>query len=403
MRIMGHKADQAGVSSKDVCGTSARKPLSRRIVISTIRITGVLVFLFIAGCYFVAQPGFKSNTPSSMTADSTRLRADVKMMSETFHPRDWQNVENLNQCADYLAQELEKAGASVEFQDYAALGRDYRNVIGRFGVGSARKIIVGAHYDSCGHTPGADDNASGVAGLLELARLIGADPPDLEIELVAYTLEEPPFFSSPMMGSAIHAGSVADDRERINGVIVLEMIGYYSDEPGSQGYPLPLMKAFYPDRGDFITVVSRWDQGDWIKSVKSSMKGATPLPVYSFRGPQSLPGIGFSDHRNYWPQDIPAVMITNTAFHRNTAYHTSRDTADRLDYTRMGMVVVGVYEAIRRISAQGNALKSIHKFRRKFATLHPTPQRGIPNVAGGGENRNPRNINPKNSAPRRVA
>ena len=319
---------------------------------SLLRITGILVFLFVTGCYLVAQPSLKSNPASAMTADAARLRADVEMLSVTFHPRDWQNIENLNRCADYIAGEMTEAGATVEFQDYEALGRSYRNVIGRFGAGKARKIIVGAHYDSHDDTPGADDNASGVAGMLELARMIGADPPDLEIELVAYPLEEPPFFRSAMMGSAVHAASVADEKERTIGVIVLEMIGYFSDEPGSQGYPLPLMKLFYPGRGDFITVVSRWDQGAWIKTVKTGMKGATPLPVYSFRGPQGLPGIDYSDHRNYWPHDIPALMVTNTAFYRNTAYHTPRDTADRLDYERMGMVVVGVYEAIRNAAAK---------------------------------------------------
>lgn len=319
---------------------------------SLLRITGLLAFLLVTGCFLVSQPTLKSNSPSAMTADAARLRTDVEMLSVTFHPRNYENEENLNRCADHIAAEMREAGAAVEFQDYEAIGRNYRNVIGRFGAGKERKIIIGAHYDSCDDTPGADDNASAVAGMLELARMIGANPPDLEIELVAYTLEEPPFFRSPMMGSAIHAASVADEKERIIGVIVLEMIGYFSDEPGSQGYPLPLMKAFYPSRGNFITVVGRWDQGAWIKSVKSGMKGTTPLPVYSFRGPQGLPGIDFSDHRNYWPHDIPALMVTNTAFHRNTAYHTSRDTADRLDYQRMGMVVVGVYETIRREAEQ---------------------------------------------------
>ena len=327
--------------------TPPPKPLARRILNPLLRITGLLVFLLVTGCYLVAQPTFRSNQPSAMKADAARLRADVETLSVDFHPREWQHVENLNRCADYIADQMRKAGATVEFQDYEAIGRDYRNVIGRFGQGKPRKIIIGAHYDSCDHTPGADDNASAVAGLLELARMIGTKPPDLEIELVAYTLEEPPFFSSPMMGSAIHAASVADQKDRILGVIVLEMIGYFSDEPGSQTYPLPLMKAFYPGRGNFITVVSRSNQGAWIQEVKTSMKGATPLPVYSFRGPQKLPGIDFSDHRSYWPHDIPSLMVTNTAFYRNTAYHTANDTADRLDYDRMGMVVVGVYEAIQ--------------------------------------------------------
>lgn len=326
------------------------KSLARRMMGPAARVMLMLVVVFMSGCYFIAQPTMRSNEVSKASADPAALRAHVVALSETFHPRDWESLDNLNRCADYIADHLKKTGAKVEFQDFTVEGNTYRNVIGRFGVGKERKIIVGAHYDSCGETPGADDNASGVAGLLELARLIGGNPPDAEVEFVAYTLEEPPFFSGPQMGSAIHAQSVAGEKERIAGVIVLEMIGYFSDEPGSQSYPLPILKACYPDRGDFITVVSRWDQGAYIKQLKSAMKGSTDLPVYSFRGPEALPGVDFSDHRNYWPHDIPAAMITNTAFHRNKAYHTPHDTADRLDYDRMSKVVVAVYEAIREMT-----------------------------------------------------
>jgi len=292
----------------------------------------------------------RSNRPSTKTADPAKLREHVVALSQTFHPRDWEHPANLDRSADYIRDHLQKTGAKTEFQDFMVEGQRYRNVIGKFNEGKKRKLIIGAHYDSCAHTPGADDNASGVVGLLELARLIGEDPPDAEVELVAYTLEEPPFFGGPEMGSAIHAKSVASQKSRITGVIVLEMIGYFSDEPGSQRYPIPLLKAFYPNRGDFITVVGRWDQGGLIREIKSAMKGSTDLPVFSFRGPESLPGVDFSDYRNYWPYGIPAAMITNTAFYRNKAYHTAADTADRLDYKRMGKVVVGVYDAARHLT-----------------------------------------------------
>jgi hypothetical protein len=323
----------------------------------------MLAVIIVAAYCSIAQPTMKSNSPSETSSEKQdpatspkvstgpgRLREHVLALSETFHPRDWENPANLDRCAEYIADHLRQAGAAVEFQEFKVEGNTYRNVIGRFGVGKQRKIIVGAHYDSCGEKPGADDNASGVAGLLELAKMIGKEPPDAEIELVAYTLEEPPFFGGPQMGSAIHAKSVAGEKERIAGVIVLEMIGYFNDEPGSQSYPVPALKWLYPDRGNFITVVSRFDQGSLVKKLKNSMKGATKLPVYSFRGPESLPGVDFSDHRNYWPHGIPAAMITNTAFYRNKAYHTSEDTADRLDYDRMNMVVVGVYEAVRDLT-----------------------------------------------------
>lgn len=327
--------------------TPPKRSLCHRLFWSAFRICSVLAMLLMAGCYLVAQPSMRSNEPSSKKADETKLKKHVHTLSRTFYPRNSDNVANLNRCADYIAGHLRESGAKVEFQDYTVDTLPYRNVIGRFGVGKPKKIIIGAHYDSCLNTPGADDNASGVAGLLELARLIGKNQPNCEVELVAYTLEEPPFFAGTQMGSVIHADSVASEKDRIIGVIVLEMIGYFSDERGSQTYPLPLMKAHYPSRGNFITVVSKWNQSDWIADLKAGMKGATDLPVYSFRGPESLPGIDFSDHRNYWPHDIPAAMITNTAFYRNKNYHTEDDIPERLDYHRMGKVVVGVYEAVK--------------------------------------------------------
>lgn len=314
---------------------------------SVLRISSVLLILFVGGCYLIAQPSMRSNETSSKKADETKLRAHVDAMCKDFYPRNSDNTENLNRCADYIATHFKEAGATVEMQDYIVDKMTYRNVIGRFGVGKPKKIIVGAHYDSCDDTPGADDNASGVAGLLELARLIGKDQPDTELELVAYTLEEPSFFGGPQMGSVIHANSVAAEKDRIIGVIVLEMIGYFSDAPGSQSYPIVCMKGYYPSKGNYITVVSRWDQSDWIADLKAGMKGTTDLPVYSFRGPASLPGVDFSDHRNYWPHNIPAAMVTNTAFYRNKNYHRLGDTPDKLDYHRMGKVVVGVYEAIK--------------------------------------------------------
>jgi hypothetical protein len=314
------------------------------------RLAVLLLAVFMAACVMVAQPSFRSNSPSTKLADADRLRKHVVALSESFHPRDSENPANLDRSAEYIAAEFTQAGADVEFQEVPVQGRMYRNVIGRIGRGKARKLIIGAHYDAFDGTPGADDNASGVAGLLELARMLGADPPDAEIELVGYTLEEPPFFGGEEMGSTVHAASAAKEKSRIVGVIVLEMIGYFSDVPGSQSYPLPILKGYYPDRGNFITVVSRWDQGDWISDLKAAMKGTTALPVYSFRGPASLPGVDFSDHRNYWPHGIPAAMVTNTAFFRNTAYHGPEDIADRLDYKRMAMVVVGVFEAVRKLA-----------------------------------------------------
>lgn len=279
----------------------------------------------------------------------------METLTLSFAPRNWRHTNNLDKSADYISQHFKKAGAVVEYQTFTVQGKQYRNVIGRFGVGKGSKIVVGAHYDVYGETPGADDNASGVAGLIELAYLIGRDAPNREIEVVAYTLEEPPFFTTRLMGSAIHAKSIATEKQNIAGIIVLEMIGFFSDEWGAQTYPLPLLHLIYPNRANFIAVVGPWHQGQWMQTVKTTMQGTTDLPVYSIRAPSAITGSDFSDHRNYWPYGFNAVMITDTAFYRNKAYHLSGDTPDRLDYRKLGKVVVAVFEAIKSINAHPNS------------------------------------------------
>ena len=324
-------------------------PMKRKRILSVVRILGMVVLVMLVTNCFVAQPTFRKNHSSTVKVSAERLEVHVRALSETFHPRDWEHPANLEQCANYIAGHFATAGATVESQAVAVQGKQYRNVIGRFGVGKGSKVVVGAHYDSYSGTPGADDNASGTAALIELAYLAGRDAPQRELELVAYVLEEPPFFGGSEMGSAIHAKSLAKEKGTLKGVIVLEMLGCFKDEAGSQSYPTGLLRLYYPNRGNFIAVAGCWDQGDWIKAVKVGMKGTTAVPIYSIRAPAALPGIDFSDHRNYWPYGIKAVMITDTSFYRNQTYHTSDDTPDRLDYGRMSQVVVAVFEAIRAI------------------------------------------------------
>lgn len=203
--------------------------------------------------------------------------------------------------------------------------------------------MIGAHYDSHSQTPGADDNASGVAGLIELAYLFGTTTPKNCVELVAYPLEEPPFFATKKMGSYIHAESLSRDNIKVIGMIALEMIGYFSDEFGSQSYPSKVLHLIYPSTGNFIAVAGNLDQRNFIAKVKSGMKGVTGLKVRSISAPRELPGIDFSDHRNYWAFNYDAIMVTDTAFYRNKAYHTADDTWDRLDYAKLADVVRAVY------------------------------------------------------------
>jgi len=315
------------------------------------RIAGTVTVVVLIMGWFIAQPVLRSGNPSKAVVDSARLRAHVEMLSMTLHPRDWTHPDNLDRCASYIEEQFAAAGAEVERQVFTVRGRPYCNVIGRLGAGRGSKLVVGAHYDAYADHPGADDNASGVAALLELAGLLGRHEPGREVELVGYVLEEPPFFGTELMGSAVHARRLAENGEALAGVIVFEMVGYFSDERGSQSYPMLLLRLLYPSRGNFIAVASRWDQGDWIRTVKAGMKGTTDLPVYSIRAPVAVPGIDFSDHMNYWPHGYNALMITDTAFYRNKAYHQAGDTADRLDYDRMAQVVVATFEAVRSVPA----------------------------------------------------
>jgi Zn-dependent M28 family amino/carboxypeptidase len=236
----------------------------------------------------------------------------------------------------------------VEVQPFKFGGRQFRNFLAHYGPADAPILVVGAHYDVCGEQSGADDNASAVAGLLELARLFGRHRPEVShrIELALWPLEEPPNFRTENMGSAVHADSLAKRKADVSGMISLEMLGYFSDEPGSQTYPAPGMGLLYPSRGNFISVVGNGSSWGFTRRVKARMAGATELPVRSINAPASVPGVDFSDHLNFWVHGWNAVMITDTAFFRNPNYHEITDTADTLDYQRMAHVVTGVYAAL---------------------------------------------------------
>jgi len=313
----------------------------------------VLIFLLllIAFWFWVTQPLLSRAHPNSeRTVDPARLEAHVRKLSIELGPRDADHIENLDRVAAYVKDEFSQTTAQVSEQVYRVQGNTYRNVVAHFGPESEERIIVGAHYDTAGPLPGADDNASGVAGLIELARLLGQQQPPLRVELVAFSLEEPPYFRTTGMGSSVHAESLRNQNVQVRAMISLEMIGYYSDAPDSQSFPIGVLSAFYPSKGNFIGVVGRLSDGLLARKVKSAMRNTTPLPVYSINAPQFVPGVDFSDQLNYWHAGYSAVMITDTAFYRNRNYHTAQDTAEKLDYKRTAMVVEGVYAAVMNLA-----------------------------------------------------
>ena len=302
---------------------------------------------------WVAQPTWSQPRASGSRVNPERLKEHVKVLSTEMVPRSFQYPANLARGAEYIRGHFRKAGAVVSAQTYAVGRQDYVNIVGRFGPATGKCVVVGAHYDACEEFPGADDNASGIAGLIELAYLLGQQPsPALGIELAAYCTEEPPFFDTPDMGSYRHAQSLRTNGVEVVGMLALEMIGYFNESHGSQSYPVAMLYTIYPSAGNYIVVIGNTQQRTLIARVKGAMKGATDLPVWSASIPSFVPGVDFSDHRCYWAFGYPAVMITDTAFYRNRRYHTAGDTWDRLDYERMAKVVVGTLEAVRALSRE---------------------------------------------------
>lgn len=273
------------------------------------------------------------------------LKADVRTLASTYARRDFAHPSILEEVAALLEARFAVAGGRVNSQRYSVDGADYRNVIARFGPEQGAVTIIGAHYDVAEGSGGADDNASGIAALLELARLLGKQPPNVPVDLVAFALEEPPAFRTPDMGSYRHAAAIAQGKDRPNSVLVLEMIGFFTDAAASQRYPSPLLSLIYPDRGDFIAVVGNLSNAGLVRETKAALSLAG-VPTRSINAPVWLPGIDFSDHASYWVHGIPAVMVTDTAFYRNPHYHKPTDVPETLDYKRMAQVVQGVFLTI---------------------------------------------------------
>jgi len=281
----------------------------------------------------VRQPvvGFRRAEARRSTSPA-RLEEHVRFLTGV--PRSADRESRV--VTDYIAKYFRESGAVVEEQEFTARRRSYRNVIAHFGPRDPALpvLVIGAHYDTCGDLPGADDNASGTAGLLELARLLGKSPPATPVMLVAFANEEPPFFGSEQMGSAIHAASL--EGRRVSGMICLEMIGYFRGEQRWTSWALSLL---YPKKGDFIAVCGGWRDRRLARSTKRALSAAG-IRTVSFTGPRAM--LDASDQRNYWARGWPAVIVTDTAYVRNPNYHTARDTADTLDYERMARVVDGL-------------------------------------------------------------
>jgi len=312
-----------------------------------ISLIAILLMLII----FALQNYPASSDPKSLPriADTTRIRTNLEAIINTSNSRNYLNVEVLDSIADFIKLEFSKSSKRVSVQKFEAANRFYCNIIASFGPEAGERIIVGAHYDVCGDQDGADDNASGVAGLLELSQLLNSADLKYRIDLVAYSLEEPPFFGTEQMGSYIHAKSLHDTKIPVKGMVSLEMIGYFSNEENSQDYPLGFLKWFYGSKGNYITIVQKSIQGDFSKQFKELAFEKNSLLTKSFRAPSFFGGIDLSDQRNYWKFGYSAVMITNTSFYRNSNYHQKGDVLGNLSIPNIGLVIDGVFRVLKEI------------------------------------------------------
>ncbi|MGH6616720.1 M28 family peptidase [Sphingomonas sp.] len=303
--------------------------------------------------WMTAVPGIShTGTLPPLTADqavmAARLRAHVEAIAST--PHNIEHAEELEQSAAYIEGVLSTLGYKVERQRFRADGQIVRNieVVIEPILPTAGTLVIGAHYDSAGLAPGANDNGSGTAGVIELARRLAdlRGTARYRIRLVLFVNEEPPYFQTPLMGSLVYAKRLKQSGERVIGMMSLETMGFYSDRARSQHYPVPL-DMLYPDRGDFIAFAGTVSSRSFVRKTIGSFRTRTPFPSVGGTAPAFIQGIDWSDHWSFGQVGVPALMITDTAPFRYPHYHTAADTPDKVDYERLARVVSGLERVIR--------------------------------------------------------
>jgi len=333
-------------------------PRTRWGRIRMIAIISFLPLLFLVIWLFtIRMPGPAFTGPlSPLTPNQLEIRAElqrhVKALAHDIGVRSDRTYSNVLRASAYIERRLQDLGYDVVSQEFAAGSRSYRNIEATLaGVpGHAHEVVVlGAHYDTAENAPGADDNASGVAGVLELARVFAKERQARTVRFVFFPNEEPPSFPTADMGSRHYATAARARNDQIVAMLSIESIGYYDTEKGSQRYPFPLNLA-YPDVGDFIGFVSNLRSRSLLHRALAAFRAHATLPTQGAAAPAWVPGVWWSDHWSFWREGYPAIMITDTAPYRYPFYHTPHDTPDKLDYDRMARVVHGLTHVVRALA-----------------------------------------------------
>ncbi len=307
--------------------------------------------------YMVAVPGKPySGALAPLTAGESllahNLRGHVAAVASREH-NVYNKPADLEAAARYIEFTLFGFGYRVEAQRYAVNGQEVRNIEAEIagGTRAGEIVIIGAHYDSVVGAVGANDNGSGVAAMLELARLLKDARPSRTVRFVAFVNEEPPFYKTGEMGSQVYARRSRERGERVAAMYSLETIGYYSDEPASQRYPFPL-SLFYPSTGNFIAFVANLGSRGLLHETIASFRRHAAFPSEGVAAPAFIPGVDWSDHWSFWQEGYPALMVTDTAPYRYPHYHTMQDTPDKVDYERLARVVTGLHGMLQDLAGR---------------------------------------------------
>jgi len=337
--------DMAGINIR-----SRKAKILGAIILVIAVIAAVILYPMVRTKY---QDSERHNVSTGDLSENARhLYGHVEALSVKIGPRSYKDYDALTKTKEYISENLREWGYSPVEQKFTYKGREYFNIEASItGRSTPQEIIViGAHYDTVESTPGADDNASAVAVLLEMCRSMKDSSPARTVNFVFFSLEERPAFATRSMGSEVYAKKQKEAGAVVRGMICLEMVGYFSDRPGGQTIPLPLMGKGISTTPDFIGVIGNSGSRDLAAKVKQSIEAGSRVPVESLIASGMIPGVDFSDHRSFWRMGYEAVMITDTAFYRNPNYHTSSDTINTLDFEKMADLLNGLIRAAQDLS-----------------------------------------------------